>query len=160
MIESCCLQGSYWPRCSQWLSWSSYFESRHYDLFNVMEYLYHEWKLMFVCRLKSQSVDPFLVHDDSYYRIWNKTNSLCFTSVAATVYPSAVFSGFRVTRSLVLFIVLSVVYGFGIFKPFLGQYGPHVRTFKYCFIMSPRLGKMSNWGFYLIPFSEIMYVYI
>ena len=83
------------------------FYGRIMTLLNVMEYLYHKWSLICSTLRKHFPVLPFCM-------TYHTTGA---TSGAGTAYPSGtpqfipIFSGVRVTRSLVC-VVCSSIYGF------------------------------------------------
>ena len=62
LIEGCCQQGSYWTKCSYWLSWNHNFESftvATMTCLTVTEYMYHKWSQIYsTCLSTSRSFPP------------------------------------------------------------------------------------------------------
>jgi hypothetical protein len=80
LIESCCLKGSYWTKCSYCLSWS-------HDLINQYDHGYVPFVVFFN---HNQNLSLFI----TYHRVCNKINSICryFRTVCIVWIPYRIVS--------------------------------------------------------------------
>jgi hypothetical protein len=76
----------------------------HHRWLTAMEYLHHKWsRICYTCRKHFPILSSFM----TYHRVCNYINTTGATSGEGTAYTSGaspVFSGVRVTRSLVLYV--------------------------------------------------------